>query len=676
MTEEFSASTAAKILRELCALYDPPEELNPSLRQWRALVEACGGAVSRSNFGLILSELARMCLLDSHRNLRSSSAPENIAKVLKGLFDVSNSVIERLHISGGADCAWLAAVAHWLLGLRVTVEDQFGNVIYRPGNFKSTTVQDSQVIICYGTAESETSSLVRRAFVVPSGQLLVSTSFFPDEDLLAHGRLSWSTCLRDAFGSKMKLLLTSYASHAGACLGSAARIFEHIACDSDRTVLSKAAYGGTRVPCHGGFGRGFMAQARDRFPELCDAPRLIQVMESIYERSLDATIREFTESINSIQAQCQCDACMENEESNGSGTEQVCMVVLVFVLCDFIRLSSQIAFQKNLSICPTLTGMELMYIDKKRSMSDSGVFRGSEGISSTSFYAFWADSSLTVNGIRVLAQTWLCNGTHLESIRILFTGRGQIGLRSWGMKGPSAFSAEGICVYSNSLCEMSLDPERACSMYVVPGRIQWNDYLYGEIWDSNDGHTKTVEGQKWESNVSGTVTAYDDLKDSSTPNIQVKLLIEEYLSQTQRISSKWLVSSARGSWSLGPRDMNLLLAKAYCGKVCGTLGCSSLNGFRSIVVEGDGEIRSEQICTDDGAPVHDPIIRVLTGSPAAVWVALSQRQVTSPTDRLIFFHILLQGKQCTRCAVTGTLKWFNEGNSGPSIVRQCLLTSV
>jgi hypothetical protein len=244
------------------------------------------------------------------------------------------------------------------------------------------------------------------------------------------------------------------------------------------------------------------------------------------------------------------------------------------------------------------------------------------------------------------------------------------------MKGPSAFSAEGICVYSNSLCEMSLDPERACSMYVVPGRIQWNDYLYDEIWDSNDGHTKTVEDQKWESNVSGTVTAYDDLKDSSTPNIQVKLFIEEHLSQTRRISSKWLVSSSKGSWSLGPRDMNLSLAKAYCGKVCGTLGCNSLNGFRCILVEGEGGIRSEQICTDDGTPVHDPIIRVLTGNPAAVWVALSQIQVMSPTDRLIFFRVLLQGKQCTRCTVTGTLKWFDEGNSGQSFVRQCILTSI
>jgi hypothetical protein len=115
-----------------------------------------------------------------------------------------------------------------------------------------------------------------------------------------------------------------------------------------------------------------MAQARDRFPELCDAPGLIRVMESVYERSLDATIREFTESINSIQVQCQCHACMENEKSNGSDTEPLCMVVLIFILCDFIRLSSQIVFQKNLSICPTLTGMELMYIDKKRSMNDSG----------------------------------------------------------------------------------------------------------------------------------------------------------------------------------------------------------------------------------------------------------------------------------------------------------------
>ncbi|OCK75057.1 hypothetical protein K432DRAFT_309408, partial [Lepidopterella palustris CBS 459.81] len=191
LTEEFSTETSAKILRELFLLYQPPEELIPSLQQWYLLVQACSGIVTSSDFGNTLFGIARLCLPDDgQRKLCSSSAANCIAKALKGLLDVSSGKTQRIRITGGADCAWLAATAHWLLGLDVTVEDGSGNLVYRPGRTKSSTTKGSQVIICYGGTTVESSVVVQRTYVVPNGRALV-TGYVTDIEeslLLTHGR--------------------------------------------------------------------------------------------------------------------------------------------------------------------------------------------------------------------------------------------------------------------------------------------------------------------------------------------------------------------------------------------------------------------------------------------------------------------------------------------------------
>ncbi|OAL43154.1 hypothetical protein IQ07DRAFT_524896, partial [Pyrenochaeta sp. DS3sAY3a] len=133
LTEEFSTSVSAQIMAQLFLLYKPPEDLTPALGQWTALIKACQGVVSTSEFGLALSKLSRLFLSDGTSNMLSCSKPEAIAKVLKGLFDVSIGSTKSIVIVGGPDCAWFAAVAHWLLELSVEILDSNGDVLYRPG---------------------------------------------------------------------------------------------------------------------------------------------------------------------------------------------------------------------------------------------------------------------------------------------------------------------------------------------------------------------------------------------------------------------------------------------------------------------------------------------------------------------------------------------------------------
>jgi hypothetical protein len=657
MTEEFSASVSARVLKELLELYGPPAELSPSLRQWLALVESCEGVVAKTNFGIILSELSRICLLNGQSNLRTGSAPKNIAKVLRGLFDVSQGVVEQINIAGGADCAWLAAVAHWLLGLRVVVEDQLGNVVYRPGNLKSTMAQEPQVIIRFGTADSETSALTQKSYVVPNGRiLLVEEMDNPEDDILAHGRLNWSTCLCDTFGKQMQALLNTFASHAGACLGSAARIYEHLTCNEEQTLLEEETYDlAELIPNPASFGKGFVVHARNIFPELRDAPGLLRAMELSRERSAEAAIREFTECITSIRAQCNCFLCKEDSPDitkPPSTGGQYCMVGLVYTICALIRLSARIIFQKDHPTRPAMTGIERIY-----HCARIKIFHNIDYVSK-------------------LAMSQDLSMADLQLVHLLFTGRYGSNLKGQRLVNTSAVAASGLCIYSNALCELSTEPERACLVHVVPGRIQWKGYLYGQV-DDAPRDAPCVQGEsKWFSTGVSAINSYDNLNDSSSSDLHAALVIEEWSPSRQTIVAEWRISNSKGSWYFGPLEINSRLIGAYCGKTCEPNSCDSLNGFKCVLIQGEGLIQSEQIAEDDCSANYGPIIRMLSGNPAAILVALTQIEVPSSSGRDITLRQTIQGKQCIRCCVISSIRRFKTQSSRYPLARACIITSV
>lgn len=160
----------------------------------------------------------------------------------------------------------------------------------------------------------------------------------------------------------MKMLLTSLAPQTGACLGSAARIHEHLVSDNDLTTLSSdggAAGYSTRLPGPSTFGRGFFLLARDTLPELHKEPSLLHTMERMLEKPVEAAMKEYFESIRSIRTQCQCTFCTRDQEDKKDpqiGADRFCAMLLIGVVCDLIRLLSQVTFQKDLPIYPTFSG--------------------------------------------------------------------------------------------------------------------------------------------------------------------------------------------------------------------------------------------------------------------------------------------------------------------------------
>ncbi|KAG4257940.1 hypothetical protein FPRO03_02895 [Fusarium proliferatum] len=600
LTEGYGTPVAAKIIRELFLLYDPPSELAPALRQWHALVESSGGLLASSEFGLVLHGLTKLCLVEGRSNLRDHGSPKDIALVLKEVFEVSAGRLNRVFMSGGADCAWVAAVAHWLLDLRVEVQNQDGTIIYRPDGTRSNSSPDTQVIITYyQDLSSEIVRVSRKHYVIPSGTMLFG--HIQIGHMMPYGRVSWENCLVDTFGSPMRLLLGSQARLTGACLGSAARILLANMRGGEGHMDLSQTHGWEPSPIsESSYGRGFHLLARRLLPELGQNPVLHKTMEvALNKESLDAA-RQFSQSYASLGHLCYCKSCYKNTDDERETTD-FCLLILIPTICTLIRTMSAVNMQQDLQVLPTRSGLESLYWVQEWLI----------GSLETSDYDPIIDGLL-----RWPKQT-------LELAQILFAGRRHNS--DWNRGNNVAVSYGGLCFCLNTLVETTTDPQSACVLTVVPGKIEWNGFMYGTVRDLKASEIRNNLETAYDAVSMTTVTKYDDLAHSSTPGLNAELVVEEALPESDTLSAMYQVSVAAFPgryFSIKPAEIWKRLNLAYTAASCEGKRCDSLNGFQSLLVKGEGSLR----ITTDWQNTRLPIVRVLSTRDVSVWVALSQRR--------------------------------------------------
>lgn len=661
LTEEFSTVLAAKIMRELFLLYNPPAELTPALRQWTALVEASEGLLAPTEFGLVLHGLTKFCLRDGRLNLRGSAPPRDIAVILKGVFDVSTGLLDRLFLTGGPDCAWVAAVSHWLLDLRVEVQDHDGTVLYRPGSTQNQTSPDAQIIITYSQGSSESVQIVRKRYVIPNGRIFIYDHTNRDDDLLSHGRVEWGTCLVDTFGSPMQLLLGGQAVTTGACLGSAARIFWAIMSDEKGPgVLDHTQRRGVRMWApptpSSSYGRGFYLLARRLLPELGQNPTLLQTMESTLGGSYLDAAQRYCQSINSLRQLCSCDLC--DPGKNQAVEEQnrpLCLILLVETIFNIVRIMSVCCMQKGLEMRPSRSGLEKVYWERRRKASP---------MEKPSYDPLHHGLLVSWPAFNILAV-----------MRSLFTGRGDANSeRKKDINNPSATSSDGLCLYLNTLTETTTNPERACLVTIVPGRIEWNQFTFDSVQDLVDRFEIEPEDRRYDSTSATAITQYDGLVDTSSPDLRSELVVEETSTMKRSLRANYRITSPSfpGKYFMvGARQIWYRLNDAFSAATCRGKTCRSLDGFRSILVEGEGLI-------GPGLDPRDPlvpVIRVLPSQALSIWLALSQTNLLNcaqPMERRpVRIYNKLQGGQCVRCCVVNASEVSDEFDARCV----CLITS-
>jgi hypothetical protein len=516
----------------------------PSNIEWRALLDACAGVLSGSMFPRHAETM--MQLLDKTSRLgafgadyatpetrRGCSTPKKLAEALEALAKVSHSKLQSVTFAGGPDIGWLAAVADWLLDLRVImVEESTGELLYR--NYDDT--ETYQVRLYRARTGSETdpapsvnvpeSSTTAQNEIQPKKRLKLSlqpvqirekvqyvklediTQVLLDEERkgnqhVVSGRVEWKHALRSAFLSDFERLMEQSATF-GALLGSIARILQALV-GTESTIRKDY-----RLRCTNysdkSHGPGFVNNIIDWFPEL--AP-LRKVMAENLRCSFVNAKRTYESCISTLRAHCNCVTCQNDPTrfsmihdkfnsddsrsehdisttgtTNRSGgsiewdPNSYCEVVIVETIVYLCRLLSNVHLVCE-AVLPVRSGFEIAYgrqleLRKFYDQDEDAFTDFGPALYCIENEKSFAEKYNNSNGIE----------HRLSAVLELFTGRrGSAG--PWYGHATSALWTHGITAFLGVLRDENCEDRNDTSkIYVNPGRIHFESKSYTRLTDA------------------------------------------------------------------------------------------------------------------------------------------------------------------------------------------------
>ena len=374
LAECFHEDLAAEVMFHVVKAYKAPGELTPSTTQWLMIIRACSGALATSKFPVLAEGFMRLdpgsgrttMLNRSLQQLpfvRGCPLPEDLATVIIAVGKVASGQLESIHVTGCAAVGWIGAIAEWLFDLKVTIFSSPDDLT--PVYSNCPRDQDAQIYLTFDRDSSSSTSvsqsrlhLVRKSYFLPNSTslMVMDQGSVESEKVIFSGRVSWQTCLTDAFGTNFKRL-RQVPLNFGTALGCAARIFK---------AIIKAEPG---VPekyleeCRGYFdasgGQGFIHNALRWFPEL---EPVKHAMEMASRLSFEEAKEGYEEKFAAIQRLCNCGVCRDWD--NIEEEEGFCLVIVMETIIVLCQITAGLTVVEHLH--PMRSGLEAFY---KRQLS-------------------------------------------------------------------------------------------------------------------------------------------------------------------------------------------------------------------------------------------------------------------------------------------------------------------
>ena len=454
----YSTEMSARVLSVLCDQLLPSDGLSPALPQWAALVEVCAGTLNPSKFPVMVDGFCRLAFTSPGRLYGYQATTfDALAHAIAELSNVSNGNASSITFEGGYDCGWIAAVAEWLLCLKVKVLTEDGNCLYWPDS--SHTNDSAQVTIIFTThpdnlnlAKTKGLKVVNRTFRLPCNRRAI---FFHDsgddgKELFVMGRSSWSTILEDTFGSAFNELLSPDT------IGQFARIFlsDVMECDSGNPWMLSKDLRKVIHPWMGPFSSPAASRERAFFLAIADRlPELSPLLEAL-EQSKKSTGVESDPESSELEDFCDCG---RKSPQKGRSPErrsperriEICLYHLSLTLIHLIRLLARIDVDETIQ--PASTGLLMLY-----------------GHAQTDDFDWNTDLDRTYQRI---FELFTGLPTH-KSLKKL--------------EAASAVCHGGICIWLPALEDPLYDPAKQTRLRVAPGTVSFRDRLYREIVDIED----------------------------------------------------------------------------------------------------------------------------------------------------------------------------------------------
>ncbi|CAJ0553223.1 Ff.00g117350.m01.CDS01 [Fusarium sp. VM40] len=454
VAEMHSETVAARILSALWHELGYPEDFEPSIPQFKALIKACGGSLASSPFPEIANRM-----FPSVKDLKADdrcSEPKDVAKALIGLFDISMGKTKSIAIVGGGDGAFIAAVAYWIFNMSIYVEDHDGNAIFSSSVTKRPVQPDSaQVYVKFFDLNKDHGIAISKStYLLNDARDLIQ--YTPDKQLLhLRRRVPWKSCLKDTFGSAVDDFM-KLPEAIWKFLGSFARI--SLALAEGEVDVGKYFRKYIIDFAEASYGQGFIDSSQILFPELAGA-NLRNNMQTVLPLPFSKAQAYQKESYLIFRRFCRCNLCNESTEA-----APICFVVLATTLVNLIVTVSSLQFEVESPLYPTSHGIRFFYERNLEYYSYSLTGPGDDR-----FLLLFSYISQWYDDINLL-------GLLVEEVLILFTGTSFGGGKSLVLANKDSTSrlavcGSGICVFVHGMVSISTRADLLRRIHVIPGRI-------------------------------------------------------------------------------------------------------------------------------------------------------------------------------------------------------------
>lgn len=477
LTEVHSEETAARVLQGLWELNNFPENYEPSHTQYLALVKACSGVVARSGFGRGLDAMTGHGRWLSRRDLfpwqqlKASNAID-IAKALKALFQITRAEVESITLLGQHECAFMAALAHWLFDLAIYIEDDTGEVLFK--SYEDLSRAGAQVIVIYTEEEEPMTIQQSTTYVLSIGTDVIGRTMANSESRWIW-KIPWDGCLARTFGSTFRAL-SGLSQILGSYLGSTARIYSALATGEPNV----AAFSRLRFIdfTQLSYGRGFIHSVTSIFEELGHIPGLYDKMERVLGSSFDGACKEIEEAAQSLINMCHCQLCsgIHTSHPDYSGpTRHDCLFTLAMTIRNLVTILA--CTNRDEALLVTVYGLQRIYCHNQ------------------SLYSDWAEHkehnrTLVSIAVGLVLSTdpedklFPKPETIIHETRGLFDGSCSSDILCLEIEDAIATSSNGICCYRECLKGINSKAAAMRIIHVIPGHIERGTAQYDTVSDS------------------------------------------------------------------------------------------------------------------------------------------------------------------------------------------------
>ncbi|MCJ1230257.1 hypothetical protein MMC12_006929 [Toensbergia leucococca] len=477
LTEVHSEDVAAWILEELWNLYGYPQQYLPSHAQFIALVKACSGVLTKTPFSQATGSMLGHTL-DAGDTLPWISNPEDVAKAIRGLFQISNGTVSRISVVGGMECAFIAALASWFFNFKVYVEDEDGRVVY-----KDAPQEFAQVVVTY-RRESDLClvQVSSTTYVLHEVENLFTRNPKLDQMCLSL-RTPWNGCLARVFGAAFSDLI-NLPYILGGFLGSTARVYSGLAAgESEIANLSRETYMNF---FESSYGRGFVNATISIFPELEGSVGLFGEMQKAADVSLKEALRTIEQTMHNLAHACRCFNCT----FHGNKSEKSCLLVMAISIRAMVSTIS--CTIRDPDLLPTIRGIRCLYNNvgnqQTAAMFGSGVtlLTVALGLIQDNMHG---DIITTYRKVDVMS--------HAIEIFSGYSQHDRYYPESDVLERDvcTAVVRNGMCYYLDCLRSLSSRAETARIVHILPGHIHMGDRQFNVVCDPAITNTSTSLAQ-------------------------------------------------------------------------------------------------------------------------------------------------------------------------------------